>query len=195
MKFQSAPALAKLGTGFLAALAIALFIAGCGGGSSYGGSGNGGGGGGGCAYGPCPTAPPTSAATDCSVSPASPVTIDLHYGLTVCTDKTFGMVEGFSTDDSHSQVIKVASGSNVQFTATANGPHSADELGSSFPAADNSSASASAAGTDISAVGFSTGQLNNGQTSPVYHAAVAGMYFFGCRFHYSLGMKTVIIVL
>jgi plastocyanin len=191
VKFQSAPGLAKLGTGLLTALAVAVIIAGCGGGSSYGG---GGGGGGGCAYGPCPTTPPTSAATDCSVAPASPVTIDLYYGIASCTDKTFGMVEGFSTDNAHSQVIKVASGSNVQFMATVNGPHSADLLGASFPASDTNPETASAAGTDISTANFSTGTLNDGQMSAVYHAAVAGMYFFGCHFHYSLGMRTVIIV-
>ncbi|MBV8082051.1 MAG: hypothetical protein JO293_02275 [Candidatus Eremiobacteraeota bacterium] len=192
MKFQSVPVLVKLGTGLLTALAAAILVAGCGGSSSYGG---GGGGGGGCAYGQvCPTPVPSPAKTDCAVAPAGNVTIDLYYGLSSCNDTTFGMVEGFSTDNAHSQVIKIATGSTVQFTATVNGPHSADLLGNTFTAADNNPEIASPAGTDISTANFSTGTLNDGQTSAVYHASVAGMYFFGCHFHYSLGMRTVIIV-
>ncbi|MBV8366548.1 MAG: hypothetical protein JO194_08595 [Candidatus Eremiobacteraeota bacterium] len=194
MVFQSMSRAARLGAGLVTLIAALAFAAGCGG-SSYGGGGGGGGGACGGIYGPaCPTPTPVAAA-DCSVSPAGNVTIDLNFGLAACVDKTYGSVLGFSTDNTHSQIIKIAAGSTVTFMATAQGPHTADELGSGgFPANDTNPATASAAGTDISAANFSTGTLNNGQSSAIYNAAVVGIYYFGCHFHYGSGMRTVLIV-
>ena len=171
-------------------IALAVLSAACG--SSYGGGG--GGGGGGCGYGgPCPTSPPT--ATDCSVVAASPVTIDLNLGLAACNDKTYTSVLGFSIDNAHSQVVKIPVGSNVMFTSGSSAPHSADLLGNSFPASDTNPETASPVNADISSANFSTGTLNLGISSVNYKANVAGIYFFGCHFHYaSNGMRTVLIV-
>jgi hypothetical protein len=180
---------ARLVAGLTAAFAF-IALAGCGG--SYGGGGTGMGG---CGiYGPCPTTPPTT--TDCSVAPAGPnVTIDLNVGLASCADTTYMAVLGFSTDNAHSQVIKIPINSNVTFMGSTGAPHTADLLGSSFPATDTNPATAAAAGADISSANFSTGPLNLGASSAVYKAGVAGVYFFGCHFHYaSNGMRTVLIV-
>jgi len=177
-----------------ACLALSL-AAGCGGGGGvYGGGGGGGGYGGGGGGG---------GAADCSVAPAmGPVTIDVNLGLTSCNDSTYGLVLGYSTpaDAVKSHVIKLHVGSTVVFTNTGNIAHTADDLGTtSFPASDTVPLAQAAAGTDISAANFSTGTLNAagmaGSSSPVYNAGVAGIYYFGCNFHYvSNGMRTVIIV-
>jgi hypothetical protein len=180
---------AQLAAGLTAAFAFILLAAGCGG--SYGGGGMGG-----CGIygGTCPTTPPTT--TDCSVMAAGPnVTIDLNYGLAACNDKTYAAVLGFSTDNAHSQVIKIPIHSNVTFTAGFGAPHTADFLGNSFPATDTNPATASVAGADISSANFSTGSLAMGVSSAVYRADVAGVYFFGCHFHYvTFGERSVLIV-
>ena len=180
---------AQLVAGLTSALAL-ISLAGCGG--SYGG----GGGMGGCGIygGPCPTTPPM--ATDCSVMAAGPnVTIDLNYGLASCNDSTYTAVRGFSTDNAHSQVIKIPINSNVTFVGGTGAPHTADLLGSSFPATDTNPATASPAGADISSANFSTGPIGLGASSAVYKAGVAGVYFFGCHFHYvTFGERSVLIV-
>jgi len=174
--------------GLILALILGVATAGCG--SSYGNAM----GGSGCLYG-CPaTMPP--AGTNCSVlASGATVTIDLNVGLAACVDTTYTSVLGFSLDDAHSQVIKIPVNSNVVFAAMTGGPHTADLLGSSFPATDTNPATAAPAGTDISSASFSTGPLNTGSSSAVYHAAVTGIYYFGCHFHYTTnGMRTVLIV-
>jgi len=171
------------------AIALAALIAAC-------GSGGGGGGGGGCgAYGrACPTPTPI-AGTDCSVLGALPtVTIDLNLGLAACNDKTYTSVQAFSIDNVHSQVVKIPVGSNVKFTAGSGAPHTADLLGSSFPGSDTNPATASPANADISSANFSTGSLSMGASSSNYKANVVGIYYVGCHFHYSIGMRTVLIV-
>jgi hypothetical protein len=179
----------QLVAGLTAAFAFVL-LAGCGG--SYGG----GTGMGGCGIygGPCPTSPPM--ATDCSVMAAGPnVTIDLNYGLAACNDQTYSAIRGFSIDNAHSQVIKIPIHSNVTFTAGTGAPHTADFLGNSFPATDTNPATASVAGADISSANFSTGPLAMGVSSAVYRADVAGVYYFGCHFHYvTFGERSVLIV-
>ena len=171
-------------------IALAASIAACG--SSYSG---GGGGGSGCGYGgPCPSSPPV--ATDCSVLAANPVTIDLNLSLAVCNDKTYSNVLAFSIDNAHSQIVKIPVGSNVVFMSGSAAPHSADLLGTAgFPASDTNPETASPVNADISSANFSTGTLNLGISSANYKANVAGIYFFGCHFHYaSNGMRTVLIV-
>jgi hypothetical protein len=178
---------AQLVAGLASAFAL-ISLAGCG--SSYGGGGMGG-----CGiYGTCPTTPPTM--TDCSVMAAGPnVTIDLNYGLASCNDKTYTAVLGFSIDNAHSQVIKIPINSNVTFMGGTGAPHTADLLGSSFPATDMNPATASPAGADISSANFSTGPIGLGASSAVYKAGVAGVYFFGCHFHYvTFGERSVLIV-
>jgi hypothetical protein len=188
LSFVSVPA--RMAAGLTLALILGIATAGCGG----GGYGTNAMGGAGCVYG-CP-APTPPAGTDCSaVASGAPVTIDLNVGLAACDDTTYTSVLGFSLDNTHSQVIKIPVNSNVVFAAMTGGPHTADLLGSSFPAMDTNPATAAPAGTDISSANFSTGPLNTGSSSAVYHAAVTGIYYFGCHFHYtSNGMRTVLIV-
>lgn len=176
-----------------AAAGIALSLAaGCGGGSAYGGGGGGGGGYGGGGGG--------GGAIDCSVSPAmGPVTIDVNLSLASCKDITYGLVLGYSTDNVSSHVIKLHVGSTVVFTNTGTIMHTADDLGTAgFPPSDTVPLAAAPANTDISVVNFSTGSISVGASAPSsgsYKANVAGIYYFGCNFHYvSNGMRTVIIV-
>jgi plastocyanin len=177
----------------MAACIVLSLAAGCGGGGSGGGGGGGYGGGGGGGGG---------GAKDCSVSPAmGHVIIDVNLGLASCNDTTYGLVQGYSTDNISSHVIKLVKGSTVTFTNTGNVAHTADDLGTGgFPGSDTNPLPGSppAAGTDISTSKFSTGAIAVGASAPSsgsYNASVAGIYYFGCNFHYGLGMKTVIIVM
>jgi plastocyanin len=93
----------------------------------------------------------------------------------------------------------VIHGTTVQFQDVESGtPHTAADLGvwtGGYPnMGPNPGATSSPAGTDISATGFTTGFLNGGSASAKYAANVPGIYVFGCAFHYSIGMRTVIIV-
>jgi plastocyanin len=93
----------------------------------------------------------------------------------------------------------VTHGTTIQFQDVENGtPHTAADLGvwtGNYPSqGPNAAATPSPAGTDISAAGFTTGFLNGPSSSALYAANIPGIYVFGCAFHYSIGMRTVIIV-
>jgi hypothetical protein len=187
-------------------IAAAVAIAACGGGGGgsalntpsrcvqqYGGGGGGGG------TNVCPS--PTPAVS------AAPVAL-LLTGENPVNVAPYGNVLGFSNGTAPSTpngsgVVMLTADTNVIFTnAEANGglPHTASSLGpwsGSFPASGPSSSAlnASAAGTSISATGFSTGNLNPGQGSAVYSTGSTAMIVFGCFYHYaSSGMRTVVIV-
>jgi hypothetical protein len=185
-------------------IAAAVAIASCGGGGSavntpnrcaqqYGGGGGGGGG------AVCPTPKP-------AVS-AAPVAL-LLTGENPVNIAPYGNVLGYSNGTAPSTpngsgVVMLTANTNVVFTnVEANGglPHTASSLGpwsGSFPASGPSSSAlnASAAGTSISAAGFSTGNLNPGQSSAVYSSGSPAMTVFGCFYHYALNsMRTVVIV-
>jgi plastocyanin len=101
-----------------------------------------------------------------------------------------------------SAVVTIASGSSVVFeNLDSSNPHTAAFLGDAtklhapWPATFTGGTIKSAAGTDISKKGFTTGTLMPGTTSAVYAANVPGFYMIGCYFHYlTHHMRTVIIV-
>ena len=191
---------------------VTLAVAACGGGGGGGLANNGcaassahilgygGGGGGGNGTGTCPqpgTASPTPA--------ASPVGL-LLTGENNVSVAPYGNVKGFfpgtnGSPPNGSNVVNLTAMQNVTFTNTeASGgfPHTASFIqtwGGSFPASPTIPSSASATGTSISSSGFSSGNLNPGQTSAVYSTGAPGMFIFGCAYHYvSNNMRTVVIV-
>lgn len=185
--------LAALG-GVLVALA-ATSLSDCAGGSTYGANpyvGTPGGGNGGH---------PTNCTT--SVAPAGTEVIGVDLSTTSCNDSTFHQVVGYfgGTTAVQSQVITIthSPSDKIQFENVDSGtPHTASGVGpwtGSYPGGSpNPSATPSPAGTDISAAGFTSGSLNPAQISNAYVADVPGMYIIGCGYHYSIGMRTVIIV-
>jgi hypothetical protein len=186
---------------------VALAVAACGGGGGTAAN-NGcaasvahtlgyGGGGGGTVN--CPNPSPTPAAS------AAPVGL-LLTGENNVNVAPYGNVVGFfngrnGNPPSGSNVVNLTAMQNVTFTNTeaASGqPHTASFIqtwSGSFPANPTIPSTASAPGTSISSAGFSTGNLNQGQTSAVYSTGTPGMFIFGCAYHYvANGMRTVIIV-
>ena len=182
---------------------VTIAIAACGGGGGGGVSNancppvahlNGyGGGGSGSGPGNCP--PPA----------ATPVGL-LLTGENNVSVAPYGNVKGFfpgtnGNAPSGSNVVNLTANQTVTFTNTEAGggfPHTASFIqtwGGSFPPNPTIPSTASATGASISSSGFSTGNLNQGQTSAVYSAGAPGMFIFGCAYHYvSNGMRTVIIV-
>ena len=160
----------------------------------------------GCAGGtPFPTA---AAVKNCvvAISPSSTETIGVNLTnppQAACTDPKYMAVKGYFGGSTivSSQVISITASStdSVQWTNLDFQPHTAADLGAwsgSYPAqGPDPSATSSPTGTDISAPGFTTGNINNGTSSRLYKADVPGVYIFGCAYHYvSDNMRTVIIV-
>jgi len=186
-----------LGFALAVAIVAAATFAGCAGGSTYGagfGQNNGGGGGGGT--------------TDCVTAIAPAGTEIIGINLTnptqdACDDTTFSFVKAYfgGATVTTSQVISVTHSSTdvIQFTNLDIQPHTAASLGAwsgSYPGTGpDPAATASPKNTDISAPGFTTGNLDPATTSKNYVANVPGMYVIGCAYHYqSDSMRTVIIV-
>jgi len=175
--------------------ACASVIAGCAGGSTYGagfGANNGGGGG----NMNCVTALPPAGTQTIGVNLTNP-------NQAACDDPTYSSVKAYfgGSTVTTSQVISVThSGTNVvEFTNLDIQPHTAASLGpwsgSYPPNGPDPAATASPTNTDISAAGFTTGNLDPGTTSNAYLANVPGFYIIGCAYHYnSDNMRTVIIV-
>lgn len=120
-----------------------------------------------------------------------------------CNDNVYQTVVAFFGGSTvvQSQVVSIthSSTNNIEFMNLDNQPHTASELGSwtgSYPSNPPPiPATPSPMGMDISVAGFTSGNLNGGQTSLNYVANVPGFYVFGCAYHYlSNNMRTVIIV-
>ena len=181
-----------------AIFAATTLACGCAGGSTYGAgygsSGNGGGGGGGMS---CVVA----------LAPAATETIGVNLtnpNQAACTDPTYQAVKGYfgGTTVTSSEVVSVTHSATdmIQFMNLDIQPHTAASLGpwsGSYPATGpNPAATPSPAGTDISATGFTTGNMDAGMHSFSYLANVPGFYIIGCAYHYlSDNMRTVIIVM
>jgi len=178
-------------------LACAATIAACAGGTTYAagfGANNGGGGGGGTSD--CVTALPPAGNEIIGVNLTNP-------DQAACDDTVYSNVKAYFGGGvvTTSQVISItASTTNiVQFTNLDIQPHTAASLGpwsGSYPAnGPDPAATPSPKNTDISAAGFTTGNLDPGTLSKNYHAGVPGFYIIGCAYHYnSDDMRTVIIV-
>lgn len=153
--------------------------------------------------GACPTPTPTPpVATDCSHAPTftAPIIVQLNLSFATCNDTTFGVIRGISDTNSASNIIKVSTGQNIQFSNVDSLPHTIDFLGTwtgSFPPADTSSAGPASAGTDIGTTNFSTGALSMGSSSLVFKTPAApGMYVFGDRLYYGgSNMRAVVIAM
>ena len=175
-------------------LGCASTIAGCAGGSAYGaGFGSNGGGGGGTTD--CVTAIPPASTEIIGVNLTNPT-------QDACDDTVYSFVKGYFGGGviATSQVISVThSTSIIQFTNLDIQPHTAASLGpwsGSYPSSGPSAAATpSPKNTDISATGFTTGNIDPGTSSKNYVANVPGFYIIGCAYHYnSDNMRTVIIV-
>ncbi|MBV8671753.1 MAG: hypothetical protein JO098_08270 [Candidatus Eremiobacteraeota bacterium] len=189
----------------IAVSAAAVIAAACGGGGSSVGGGGGTrcaqqyGGGGSSGSGACPPASPTPAAS------AAAVGIDLT-GETPQSTTSDGTVLGFfngtkANTPNGSEVVVLTAATNVQFhNVDPTQPHTASFLGAytgSYPTSftNTNGPTASAAGVSISSPNFSAGNINPGAVSAVYNTGGAGVFVFGCAYHYlSNNMRTVIMV-
>jgi len=147
-----------------------------------------------------PTAPPTATPTPVASATAQPQVIRVGFGHPAVTDATYGMVQFYSTGStatSASNVIDIAHGSQVVFLNDGSGvPHTASGLGSSgFPGSFDNTGGATQTGTTIDGgTTWSTGSLNPGSTSAAFTIGPAGVYYFGCFYHYnSDAMRDVIV--
>lgn len=155
-------------------------LAACGGG---GGSGSfsppsGGGGGGGAP-------PPTGVA-------AKTIGIALPSGTIGTVNSSFGMVGGY-TQSTYSQVLAFPPGTTVKLkNLSSNTPHTLNVISTSgFPS--NASLSTTASGGSDLKAGFASGAIPAGGTMSVT-LNTPGTYFIGCAFHYSVGMRDVLMV-
>lgn len=147
---------------------------------------------------PSPTASPSSSPTSSpSGSPAptptpSPTPLIVHIGFQFgeFTDPVYGPVNFYSPFSSGTaQVVKVASGSPVQFENDDqfSTTHTASGLGTSFPKQfDNKSGQTQAGSILDGSLTWSTGALTPGSRSQVLTVGPPGTYYFGCFFHYSV---------
>jgi hypothetical protein len=187
----------------LLAAAAAFGVAACAGGTTYAAVTP-------CTTGSCaspsPSPSPSSSPSDCAqpIAPAATEMIGVDLSINYCTDSTYQAVIGYFvgwTAPNAGEVITITHSSidHVQFKNVDNQPHTAADLGpwtgSYPPNGPDPAATPSPKGTDISATGFTAGNLNPGQKSRPYIADVPGVYIFGCAYHYnSNNMRTVIIV-
>ncbi|HKW45739.1 MAG TPA: hypothetical protein VJN22_08775 [Candidatus Eremiobacteraceae bacterium] len=122
-------------------------------------------------------------------------TIDPNYG------QVLGYFSSNGTLNVQSQVVMVPAGAVVTFESfdLAGIQHTASFLGDAtqhnapWPSTFNGSETQSPAGTVINTPNFSSGPLDHKVKSPQYLTPAPGFYMFGCFFHYSSGMRTVII--
>lgn len=202
------PAISKLQAAAATIVAVTtVAVAACGGSGGSGLSGclgyGGGGGGGGNGAGNCGA---HSAPSSTPAAAAQPFGM-LLTGESPVTVAPFGSVVGFfngtnGNAPNGSGTVHLTANMTVQFQnveAAGGLPHSVGFIqtwAGSFPASPSIPANASAAGTSISSAGFGSGTLTPGAVSAVYNSGGAGMFIFGCAFHYqSNGMRTVVIVM
>jgi len=123
--------------------------------------------------------------------PATVTTIDVSLLQHSTTNTPYGMSTGYAPP-----VTTVAVGSMIQFRNSDAFAHTATSIAGAqqFPAADPfSNAALNQAGTTLSG-GFSSGALGGGASSQMILADRAGVYLFGCFFHYaSAGMRAAIV--
>ena len=192
----------------IAVSAAAVIAAACGGGGSsvggggtscaqgYGGGGGGGGSGSGCTPSPTPAASAQTVGIDLFSPAESPVS--------TADGTVLGYFNGTKPNAPNgSGVVKLTAAMNVQFMNVDATAHTASLLGNcpsapcSFPGTftNTNGPVASAAGVSISSPNFSSGTINPGAVSAVYNSGGAGVFVFGCAFHYlSNSMQTVVMV-
>jgi plastocyanin len=151
---------------FLSALALVLSLGGCTAGGVYASSGG-------------------------SASVSSLTTVDVSIAAFGLQSTPAGSARGFSPE-----VITVPVGSGVRFVNVDNTTHTVTAIpgASTFPSTSPFSASALQPGStsDISGA-WGAGVLQPGSTSGTFVVNAPGTYLYGCFFHYSGGMRGVII--
>lgn len=121
---------------------------------------------------------------------------------------TYGMILGYfngKTLNTTTQVITLAANTSVAFVNLDSVTHTASFLGNAMPtpatwpatfaSANSNGTTASAAGTAINTVNFSTGNLSMGATSATYNSGPPGVYMIGCFYHYdTYGLRDIVVV-
>lgn len=164
------------------ALLAASALAACGGGGSTGGrysppSGGGGGG---------PTAMP-------SIAPLSVGVALPSSGIGSVVDPTYGEVGGY-TQNTYSQALAFPVGSTITVNNLSSIPHTLNVVSTTgFPA--NPALSTTASGGATIGASYASGNINPGSSVQILLAA-AGIYYFGCAYHYLVApqMRDVINV-
>ena len=122
---------------------------------------------------------------------ASITTVDVSIAAFGASSTPAGSSRGFSP-----AVITIPVGSGVRFVNVDNTTHTVTAIpgASAFPSTSPFSASALSPGatSDLSGT-WGAGVLQPGGSSGVFIANSAGTYLYGCFFHYSGGMRGVII--
>jgi hypothetical protein len=141
---------------------------------------------------PAATAAPTPTAT---VSTQQVIRMALpSSAIGTVNDPTFGTVGGY-TQSTYSQVMAFAPGAQVmiQNAQSSSTPHTLGVFATaSFPPGQGN-LSFTASGGSTLAQGYQTGTVAAGSmVGPV--TLQAGTYYIGCAYHYSIGMRDVIVV-
>lgn len=167
--------------GIAALLAFAASLAACGGGG-YGGGGY--------------TAPAPGGGGGPSGVGAMTVGLALpSSAIGIENDPSWGTVGGY-TQNIYSQVLAFAPGSTITIRNLGTTAHTLNVIGTrngppaNFPANPNLDASANGNSLDAN---FRSGALNPGATMQI-KLNTPGIYLIGCAFHYTQGMRDVIIV-
>ncbi len=107
------------------------------------------------------------------------------------TPSPFGPVEGFNPG-----IVVVAHGTVIQFHNQDGFNHTATSIaGATFPSGSPIATSAlTPTGTDVSQPNWSSGALAAGAYSRTFTTSAVGQYLFGCFYHYSDGMRGVVVV-
>jgi plastocyanin len=123
--------------------------------------------------------------------PAQVVTIDVNLTQHGTTNTPYGMSTGYAPP-----VTTVSVGTLLQFKNSDGFPHTATAISGAktFPTADPfTNAALTQSGSSLSG-GFSSGALAAGATSQMISVDKAGVFLFGCFFHYaSSGMRAAIV--
>jgi plastocyanin len=137
------------------------------------------------------TAGGIDAGTTGSGAVSNVTTVDVSIAAFGAQTTPAGTARGFSP-----AAITIAVGSGVRFVNVDNTTHTVTAIpgASAFPPASPFSASALQPGatSDLSGA-WGAGVLQPGGSSGVFVANAAGTYLYGCFFHYSGGMRGVIV--
>jgi plastocyanin len=137
------------------------------------------------------TAGGVNPASGAGASVSSVTTIDVSIAAFALESTPLGDARGFSPE-----VTNVSVGSGVRFLNVDNTEHTATSIPGTtvFPAASPFGVSALQPTANVGIAGsWGAGALEPGQMSQVFVVSQPGTYIYGCFFHYSGGMRGVII--
>jgi len=132
-----------------------------------------------------------------SVSFDAPKIIYVGFTHAALPKSKYGPVAFYAPTNGPTKLITVKAGAKVAFLNDDTSRHTASGLGSTgFPKSFDNTSGITRNGTAInSGLTWSTGALNPGVTSQTFTVGPAGVYFFGCYYHYSISpaMRDVIV--